>query len=196
MFFSQTTANLVTYFDYATEKFTSYPVPGSPLGMIVASDKNLYVAELLGNAIHRLNTQTGETKTFHLPLQLLGPAVVRVETHNRYVWFTAFLGGGLGRLDTKTGKIEAHSNPSLLSFPAEDTLDSRGNIWFSTATQNTLNKYSPRDGTFSTVVQPNTTIVALISLPLYFDIGINYSPGNAIWFTEATTNRVGRYSLP
>ena len=197
MFFTQTTANVVTHFDYVTEKFTNYPVPtpeGSPLGIFVASDGYAYFAEFLGQKLGRLNAATGEITEFSLPPSLLGPAVIRVETENRYIWFTAFLGNGIGRFDTKTGGIASFTNPSPASFPAEDTLDSDGNIWFSTATQNVLNILS-QNGTFSQIVQPGTDNVAPVSLPLYIDIGIHYGPGDAIWFTEATSNRVGSYRL-
>lgn len=197
MFFTQTTANVVTHFDYITEQFTSYVVPtpeGSPLGMFVASDGGAWFAEFLGNKIGRLNASTGEIVEYPLPLSLIGPAVIRVETENRYLWFTAFLGNGIGRIDIRTGQVTAFTNPSPASFPSEDTLDSQGNIWFSTATQNVLNVLS-QDGTFSEIIQPGTDNVAPVSLPFYFDIGIHYGPGNAIWFTEATSNRVGRYQL-
>jgi len=53
MFFSQTTGNVVSLFDYKTEKFTNYPVPtpeGSPLGMNFFKG-HLYFAELLGNKV-------------------------------------------------------------------------------------------------------------------------------------------------
>ena len=53
MFFSQTTGNVVSLFDYKTENFTNYPVPtmeGSPLGMNYFRGY-LWFAEFLGNKV-------------------------------------------------------------------------------------------------------------------------------------------------
>lgn len=198
MYFTQTTGNVITYFNYATENFTNYPVPtpeGSPLGMFYASDGKAYFAELLGNKLGQLDPATGKIKEFLVPQPLSGPAVIRVETENRYIWFTLFLGNGLARFDMQTETIEVVTYPSPLAFPAEDTLSADGRIWFSTATQNTLNYYTPSTGKFTSIKQPNTAVVAPISLPFQFNIGINYGPDNAIYFTNAIGNRVGRYQL-
>lgn len=199
MFFSQTTANILTHFDYNTHNFTNYVIPtpeGSPLGVFYFRDF-AWTAEFLGQKIARLNATSGEFVEYPLPATLLGPAVIRVGLHNPdRICFTAFLGDAIGCLGVDDGAITVYPNGSPLAFPAEDTLDSKGNIWFSTASQNYLNKLDPKTGAITRIVQPGTLVAAPVSLPLYFDIGINYGPGNAIWFTEATTNQVGRYQLP
>ncbi|KAK3060181.1 hypothetical protein LTS18_009135, partial [Coniosporium uncinatum] len=62
MYFSQTTGNVISYFDYATEQFTNYPVPtplAGPLGMIYAADSALWFCEFTGNKIGRLEPSTG-----------------------------------------------------------------------------------------------------------------------------------------
>lgn len=198
MYFTQTTGNVITYFDYATEQFTNYPVPtpeGSPLGMFYASDGMAYFAEFLGQKLGRLNPATGAITEFPLPASLLGPAVIRVETEGRYIWFTAFLDNGLGRFDMQTHEITAYTYQSPLSFPSEDTMSQDGRIWISTATQNTLVYLNQTTDEYTAIVKPQTAVVAPVSLPFEFNIGINYGPGNAIWFTEAITNRIGRYQL-
>ena len=104
MFFSQTTANRVSYFDYATEKFTTYKVPGSPLGMGMGTDGLVYIAEFLGSKIARLDPKTGHVEEFKLPLSVFNPAVVRVEQHG-YIYFTAFIGDGIGRINMSKCKL-------------------------------------------------------------------------------------------
>jgi len=199
MFFSQTTGNVVSHFNYKTEQFTNYPVPtpeGSPLGMGFFQG-HLYFAEFAGQKIGRLNATSGEIVEFPLPPALLGPAVVRVALRSPdRICFTAFLGDANGCLDIHSGNVTVYPNDLPAALPAENTLDGQGNIWYSTATQNFLNKLDPATGKITHVTQPGTLVAAPISLPFYFDIGINYGPGNAIWFTEATANRVGRYQLP
>lgn len=198
MFFSQTTANLISHFNYKTEEFTNFEVPtplAVPVGIYYASDGGLWFCEFAGQKIGRLNATDGTIVEYPVPLTLLGPAVMRAETEGRYVWFTAFLGNALGRIDIYTGEIEAFTNPSILSFPTEDTVDNDGNIWFSTATQNTLNYLTPSTGQFTSIEQPGTLISVPISIPPELDIAVHYGPDNAIWFTEVATNQVGRYQL-
>lgn len=198
MYFTQTTANIVSFYEYSTKTFKNYKVPtleGSPLGIIYASDGYAYFAEFLGNKIARLNPNTSEITEFPLPLSLAGPAVIRAETENKYIWFTAFIGNGIGRFELATGEITSYTFPSPAAFPAEDTIDSNGIIWFSTATQNTLNTLDPKTGEFATIKEPDTLVVAPVSVPFYLDIAMHYGPGNAMWFTNGLANRVGRYQL-
>jgi len=53
MFFTQTTANQITHFDYKTEKFTNYPIPtllALPLGLIYYKNY-LWFAEFGGQKV-------------------------------------------------------------------------------------------------------------------------------------------------
>ena len=199
IYFTQTSANLISFFSFETETIESYviPTPASfPLGMFVDSEGYAWFTELVGQKIGRFDPRTKAFKEYPVPLpQLATPAVIRVETEGRYIWFTAFVGNALGRLDKNTGEIEAFSNPLPGGLVAEDTLDSDGNIWFSSATQNVLSKLDPRSGEIEQIVMPGTVVVAPVSVPLYFVIAMNYGPGDAVWFTEETVNRVGRYDL-
>lgn len=196
MYFTQTTGQRVTVFDYKTQKFTrDYKVRGTPLGMFYGSDNRAYFTELLGNRIGRITPKTGKIEEFDVPVpQLLGPAVIRVEDKG-WIYFTAFFGNGIGRMNMKTGKVEGFTYPSPLAFPAEDTKDKYGRVWFSTATQNKLNYLIPSTGRFVSIVQPNTTLPDPVSVPLRFEIASHYGPLNSIWFTQEFSNRVGRYQL-
>ena len=198
MYASMSTGDTIFHFDYKTEQFTNYAIPtklSGPIGVFYGSDGGVWFCEFLANKIGRLDPATGEIVEYDVPLSLTQPTVMRAETEGKYLWFTAFVGNGIGRIEMATGEVTAFTNPSLLSFPTEDTVDSSGNIWFSTATQNTLNYLTPSTGSFTTVKQPGTLIVAPISIPPAVDIAIHYGPGNAIWFTEVANNRVGRYQL-
>ncbi|KAE9387039.1 soluble quino protein glucose dehydrogenase [Gymnopus androsaceus JB14] len=205
MFFSQTTANVISHFNYASEVFTIYPLPtplSAPLGMIYFKDY-LWFAELLGNKIGRLDPNDGSITEYPLTLSLLGPAVVRVALSNPdRVCFTAFLAGANGCLNINTGEIEVYPNTGLLpglSLPSENTKDGREGyediIYYSTATQNYINILNATSGEILKIVEPYTLLAEPLSLPIYLDIGINYGPGEAVWFTQATANRVGRYCL-
>lgn len=53
-------------------------------------------------------------------------------------------------------------------------------IDYSTATQNFINILNITSGEITQIVEPNTILAEPISLPFYFDIGMNYGPGNAV----------------
>lgn len=133
MYFSQTTANLISHFNYQTEEITNFAVPtllAAPLGMNFFRGY-LWYAELLGNKIARFDPITNQTKEYPLPISLLGPAVVRATFSNPdRVCFTAFLGGANGCIGVDSGKIDVYPNTGLtpaLSLPAENTKDLRYN---------------------------------------------------------------------
>jgi len=135
MFFSQTTGNVISLFDYKTTQIKNFEVPtplAGPLGMRIASDGALWFTEQLANKIARLNATDGSVEEYPLPLSLITPTVMRAETEGRYLWFTATAANALGRIDIYTGETATFTNPSPLSAPAEDDTDSKGNVckWF------------------------------------------------------------------
>nr|POE49548.1 virginiamycin b lyase [Quercus suber] len=93
LYYTQTTGNSFNFFDYASESFTevyNVPTPLSiPLGIFVASDKLVYICELIGNKILIFDPSTKTMNEYPLPSPLQGPAVVRAE-HNGYVYFSLF----------------------------------------------------------------------------------------------------------
>lgn len=198
IYFSQTSANLISFFSFATQKIESYaiPTPASfPLGVFVDSEGLVWFTELVGQKLGRFDPKTKSFTEYPVPVSLVTPAVIRVETENRYIWFTSFVGNAMGRFDKRTGQFATYPNPLVGGLVAEDTLDKDGNIWFSSATQNVVSKLNPKTGGIEQIVMPGTTVVAPVSVPLYFVIAMNYGPGDAVWFTEETVGRVGRFDI-
>ncbi|KAF7185150.1 Virginiamycin B lyase [Pseudocercospora fuligena] len=203
MFFSQTTGNVINLIDYKTNAIKTWNVPtplAGPLGMIVASDGNLWFVEMLANKMARLNPTTGKIDEFPLPLTLATPTVMRAETEGRYLWFTALATNSLGRFDIKTMTAKAFPLPQLLATPIEDTVDSKGNIWFSTLLRNSLNYLTPSTGKFTEIKQPDEDVSLVPSilpdLPPAADIAMHYEPSdNTMWFTEFVNNRIGKYQI-
>jgi hypothetical protein len=124
MYFSQTTANLISHFNYGTEKITKFATPtplAAPLGMNFFRGYLLY-AELLGNKIARYDLITNQTIEYPLSLSLLGPAVVRATFNNLdCVCFTASLSGA----NRCIGVVASASTPEklmLIPTPASHQL--------------------------------------------------------------------------
>lgn len=199
---TQTTANTFAFFSFATEQFTIHNVPtplAVPLGLYVASDGVVYIAELVANKILTYNPQTKATHEYPLRLGAL-PGVIRAE-HAGYVYFTLFTGDGLGRISMTNGSIDYYPTTAILAgLGSENTVDSKGCVWLSYFNENVMAKldtttykytYIPFPDTFASV--DPTSILGII--PPNVDIAVNYGPGDNIWFTSVLKNSVGRYAL-
>ncbi|KAK5125941.1 hypothetical protein LTR85_011296 [Meristemomyces frigidus] len=198
MFFSQTTANKVTYYHYDTGVFQDFtpPTPASgPLGMrIYSGDGNLWFTEFFGNKIAKLDFRSGEITEYPLPLPEMGPSVLRVE-EGEFLWFVITLGNGLGRINTNTGKIDLYFSPKPLELPAEDDADRDGNIFFSAFLSDTINYYVPQSQEFGTITIPDGVVVAQ-ALPPDVPIAMHYyNTTNTMWFALVARNQVGYYVL-
>lgn len=203
MFFSQTTGNVINLIDYNANAIKTWQVPtplAGPLGVIVASDGNLWFVEMLANKMARLNPITGVIDEWALPANLLTPSVMRAETEGRYLWFTSIAGNAIGRFDMQTKTAKAYPEPQLLATPIENTVDSKGNIWFSTLLRNSLNCLTPSTSKFTTIKQPDADISilpdVLPDLPPAGNIASHYNEADdAIWFSELVNNRIGKYVI-
>lgn len=199
---TQTTGNTFQYFDFKTEKFTTYEVPtpaAFPLGLFVASNGLVYVAELVGNKILVFNPRTKAMHEYDLPTPGQFPAVIRAE-RNGYVYFSLFVGNGIGRINMATNQIELFHTDQTGQLGSEDTIDGDGGVWLSSFTTNVMSRLDTNTLKFSYVAFPKTFAKQHVKgvpgdVPPVVDIAVNYGPGNAIWFTGLRNNNVGRYSL-
>nr|POE48324.1 virginiamycin b lyase [Quercus suber] len=204
LYYTQTTGNSFNFFEYASESFTeTFDVPTAlsiPLGIFVASDKLVYICELIGNKILIFDPSNKEMKEYPLPAPLQGPAVVRAE-HDGYVYFSLFTGNGIGRINMKTHDIDLFPTSQLLGLGSVVTGDNDGGVWLSFFTSNVIARLDTKTLTYTYVPFPDTFASSLGlsgilgDLLPYADISVNYGPGDAIWFGSLTRNQVGRYSL-
>lgn len=200
IYFTQTSGNVVSFFSFAAQEITKnfeVPTPLSfPLGVYVASNGLTIIAELIGNKILFLNGTSGDIEEYALPEAVQGPAVVRAETENHDIYFSLFTGNGVGRINLYSKDITIFHTNLTGALGAEDTIDSQGRIWLSFFDINALGIFDPATDEFSFVEFPDIVDLPQGSgFPPYIDVAVNYGPGDAIWFTDISGNRVGRYSL-
>lgn len=204
MFLSQSTADVISAFNYKTHQWRTYQVPtigSNPFGMRYASDDHLWFTETIGQKIGRLNPTTGVIQEFPIPFPTVAtPAVLRVEADNK-LWFTCFVSDSVAGIDMTTHNFTNYKNTAFLSevsVPSVNTLDGQGNIWFSTWTQNLLTYFPPATGKMTHIEIPRTLIYTPISVPFEMNVGVQYYGGegkNRIYFTQSIFNRVGYYDL-
>jgi streptogramin lyase len=76
MYVTATTGNTFSIFNYATEKFTAYSIPtpdSLPLGLIVASDERVYLAEMGANKTLVFDPKTEKINEYICPSRLSFP---------------------------------------------------------------------------------------------------------------------------
>jgi streptogramin lyase len=197
-----TTGNTFSFFSFETEKFTTYDVPtpvALPLGLYVASNGIVYVAELVANKILKFDPKTKVITEHPLPELAQFPAVIRAE-RDGHVYFSLFVGNGVGRINMETDEIDLYHTNQTLLLGSEDTIDKYGGVWISSFTSDVMSRLDTNTFEFSYVALPPSLAQAglpgvLGDIPPYVDIAVNYGPGDAIWFTSLLTNQVGRYEI-
>lgn len=199
-YFTQTTNNQLTKFDYKTEELTSFEYPqklSGPVGVFnpPADPKGIWTCEFLGNRIARFDTDSHQFKQYPCLPTLLGPGVVRAQTSDGYMWFVATTAMALGRIDLKTGAMKAYPIPFPLSVPLENTVDGKDRVWYSTGSHDALEYLDTKSGKFGKLQQPGS-IAAIPGIPPFLNVAVHWNDKhNRIYFTEALTNRVGYYQL-
>ncbi|OQO03232.1 hypothetical protein B0A48_11488 [Cryoendolithus antarcticus] len=201
MWFTMTTAGKLCLFDYVTTKTKCWtvPTPGSgALGVQVASDKAVWITEMLSSKIGRFDPRNETWTEYQLPATAALPTVIRVEYLGK-IWFTSLAGDSQVSIDIKTKAIQVFidDKTSPVALPNENTLDRNGRIWFSTITTNSLNTYTPTTNQFGIIYQPGTVLnVGGTSVLPNGNISMHYDNGtNSIWFAGLATNFVGKYQL-
>ena len=197
-YYTQSTGNVITRFDYQTRAFKSFEIPTKlslPIGVYYASDRGVWFLEFVASKLGRFDSITREIVEFDLRAELAGPTAMRAETEGRYLWFTGFLGGLIGRVDIVTRKIIAYPIPNSAGFPVEVCADSQGDTRFTHLIMNALGRFRPSTGKFLEVVEPGPLPAPISSLVTFVGDGIFCKPRDNIWFSHTTANRIGKYKL-
>ena len=211
VYFSQTTGNVITKFDYKTHEFKNFQIPtplSNPVGMYYASDGGIWFLEFLGQKVGRLDRKTGRIQEFPVPPSATGPVVMRAETTDsktgdKLLWFASVVGGGLGSINERTKEILFYPE-NVASNAVENAQDYQNNVWVSHLAQNTLGVFNPTKKNYTEIVMPGSVVGAPVGVPVYGGSGIYCKPvgnpftrgtGNAIWFTQLTSNRLVRFDL-
>jgi virginiamycin B lyase len=193
VWFAETAADQIGMLDVATGDITEPVIlaPGSePWGVAVkgaGSNLTVWFTERGGNKIGKFVPPT-MTVEYTLPAPDSQPSGIAIRGDS--LWFTESAVGRLGRLDLQTGEIREF--PGKLSPPLEGpqdvTVSSSGNPWLSESEGDRITLFY-----FSTLQN-------FIPIPLASSgsepYGMAIEGEKAVWFTERTGNKLGRYTGP
>lgn len=113
-----------------------------------------------------------------------------------------FTGNGIGRINMQNNSIELYPTDQLLGLGSVVTKDNDGGVWLSFFSTDVMARLNTTTLTYTYVAFPDTFAASPLNLtgllgdvPPYIDVGVQYGPGDAIWFGSILKNEVGRYSL-
>ena len=127
-----------------------------------------------GDAVVRLNPNTGETKEFSLPVSTVADGV-----HSAFpgpdgnIWFSEFEKGRIGNLDPETGKMTELQNTPLPDGKKTTAhtvrMDASGRVWAT-------------GGPAITMLDPKTNAFKHFDVPGTY--GVALAPNGDVWFTS------------
>ena len=143
----------------------------------------MWFTERAGNKIGKLLTTSGEITEYEVPTLDSQPAYLAA--HGDSVWFTESAADQLAKLYTPTGSFLERLRPQG-SQPQDITVTSGGHPWFSEAGGNRIVQFNPTTNGWGLEVDVPT--------PASEPYGIAMEGVVAVWFTERTGSKLGRFS--
>jgi streptogramin lyase len=190
--------------------------------LAVHPDGHVYSVDMLQDNLYRLDPQSGEIRTFHIPdegVPLGGvmagedaPAIPNATAHmgphslqigpDGSVWITLALGNRIARFDPKTSRFETHQLDAGF-YPHTLRIDGRGRVWFTVAVSNHVGMYDPATHTMRVVPVPAGAADAQGAagasvaseggiLGAPVPYGIDIAPDGGVWFSQLNQHRLGR----
>lgn len=172
------------------------PTFGRAAGLTLGPDGALSFTEWIGNSIYRADITTTPVTFTETELPSgFGPADI-TSGPDGGVWFTVNGSGQIGRIDPTTKSISLYSTPTANSYPVAITQGPDGKLWFTETgnfTEVTAAFAGPSQiGRIDTSTTPPTITEFPLSGANVAPFAIINGPDNALWFTDAVANLIGR----
>lgn len=150
--------------DTRTDSVTTFAVPqhpelagaGGPVPyeQRLAPDGSVWMSELQGNRIVRLDPAGGRVSTWTLPVPWSGPRRFDV-ARDGALWIPAYANNQLLRFDPGSGRFTAFDLPVADALPYVARVDpGDGRVWIGTAAADAVFRFDPRAGRFETFPLP------------------------------------------
>jgi streptogramin lyase len=135
VWFSQLNAHRIGHIDPDTFELTMIDTPfTAPRRMRFDSQGNLWIPGFSSNLLSRFNPQTGEFKSYPLPIEPLGtetPYALNVERSTDTVWICGTNSDTLISFDTGSEKFTVYPLPTQVTYTRDIDFDDQGGVWTS-----------------------------------------------------------------
>lgn len=149
---------------------------------------NLWVGEMAANRLARLNTSTGQVKTWEAPGGENGIMTTTTDAQGR-VWFVEQNANYLGRFDPTTQHFQTFPLGTIkqrLMGPQSLQFDARGLLWFTASASGDIGQLNPRTGKIRTWPVP-VPVSGAPAVP--FSLAVTRT--GQVWFGYLTGGTIG-----
>jgi streptogramin lyase len=144
-----------THRDFTVPKHPDFATTPIPYEIRVAPDGAVWMSELLGNRIVRVDPASGETKIWTMPTTLSGPRRLDVDPEG-IVWIPEYSANKLARFDPRTETFEEFPLPIETAGPYIARYDRRRNVvWIGTSAADVVFSFNPRTRRFRAYPLPS-----------------------------------------
>jgi virginiamycin B lyase len=165
--------------------YSATPLGHSTYGVAADSQSNIYIFDIVGGNIGRIDGKTAKVTLFKTPTLNSGPRRGSVDSLDR-VWFGEYYANKLGMFDPKTEKFKEWTAPTPWLGPYPAKADKNGEAWTSGMGADLVDRLDPKTGQFTEYMLP--TVNANIR---HIDVDDSVSPV-AIWVAEVHQGKIAK----
>jgi streptogramin lyase len=165
--------------------YSATPTGHSTYGLAADSKSNVYICDIVGGNIGKIDGKTGKVTLYKTPTLNSGPRRVSVDSEDR-VWFGEYYADKLGMFDPKTEKFKEWTAPTPWLGPYPAKADKNGEAWTSGMGADLVDRLDPKSGKFTEYMLP--TVNANIR---HIDVDNSTTPVT-VWVAEVHQGKIAR----
>jgi streptogramin lyase len=165
--------------------YSATPTGHSTYGLAADSKSNIYICDIVGGNIGKIDGKTGNVKLYKTPTLNSGPRRVSVDAQDR-VWFGEYYANKLGMFDPETEQFKEWTAPTPWLGPYPAKTDKHGEAWTSGMGADLVDRLDPKSGKFTEYMLP--TVNANIR---HIDVDDSVSPV-AVWVAEVHQGKIAK----
>jgi len=165
--------------------YNEKPVGHSTYGLAADSKSNIYICDIVGGNIGKIDGKTGKVTLYKTPTLNSGPRRVSVDSQDR-VWFGEYYANKIGMFDPKTEQFKEWTAPTPWVGPYPAKTDKNGDAWTAGMSTDLILRLDPESGKFTEYMLP--TVNANIR---HIDVDNSKSPV-AVWVAEVHQGKIAK----
>ncbi len=165
--------------------YSATPTGHSTYGLAADSKSNIYIADIVGGNIGKIDGKTGKVTLYKTPTLNSGPRRISVDSQDR-VWFGEYYADKLGMFDPQTEKFKEWTAPTPWVGPYPAKADKNGEAWTSGMGADLVMRLDPKSGEFTEYMLP--TVNENIR---HIDVDNSSSPVT-VWVAEVHQGKIAK----
>lgn len=165
--------------------YNATPSGHSTYGLAADSKSNIYICDIVGGNIGKIDGKTGKVTLYKTPTLNSGPRRVSVDSQDR-VWFGEYYANKLGMFDPKTEKFKEWTAPTPWVGPYPAKTDKKGDAWTAGMSTDLILRLDSKTGKFTEYMLPTVNVNIR-----HIDVDNSTSPV-AVWVAEVHQGKIAK----